>query len=127
VVMEILSDSKGNIDIRWGDKRMGLKGELSSEGPTPLEMMLCALGACTLEASLAYCRSLEIEPAGLRLEQIIRFSGDGGRIDGLEQRLVLPPEFPAEAEHALLYLARRCPVKNLLESPPAIRLSLVCG
>ncbi len=122
MLMEIGISRSGGTEVRWGNVRVQLGGQ--PDEPTPMELLLCALGACTFEAVRAYCRSKGLDPSGLKLEQRIGLSKDGLTVEGLEQRLTLPPEFPEEAKRPLLWIAGNCPAKNLLHSPPAISLTL---
>ena len=124
MIMEIGPGPSGAVEIAWQTNRMILGGDAPQAGPAPLIMMLSALGACTLEAALAYCRGRGLEASGLRLEQRISFSDDGNVVEGLEQCLLLSPDFPQEARRPLLWMARNCPAKQLLNSPPEITLNL---
>ena len=112
----------GGVEVRGEDFRLESGGQAS--GPAPLELMMCALGACTFEAVNAYCQSLGLKQAGLRLEQEAEFSEDHSALLKLEQVLTLPAGFPEEARRPLLWMAENCPAKSLLRSPPVMGLSL---
>lgn len=121
-IMRIGLGPQGGAEAQWGGSKVELGGQ--SGGPPPLEMMLCALAACTFQAALAYCQASGTPADGLRLEQEMDLSQEGSPLESLEQRLILPAGFPEEAERALLWMAGNGPAGNLLRQPPEIKLSL---
>lgn len=120
--MSISPGPSGGTEVSWEKYRIESGGQ--ADGPAPLELMLCALGACTFEAMRAFCQSQELDHSGLSLEQEALFSEDLGTVLQLEQVLTLPAGFPEEARRPLLWMAENCPAKSLLRSPPVMSLSL---
>lgn len=120
--MSISLGPSGGAEVSWENFRIESGGQ--ADGPTPLELMLCALGACTFEAMRAFCQAQELDHSGLSLEQEALFSEDLGAVLQLEQVLMLPAGFPEEARRPLLWMAENCPAKSLLRSPPVMSLSL---
>lgn len=107
-------------------------------GPSPYELLLGALGACTSMTLLMYARRkgwplqqvhIDLSHERVHAEDCAECEQDGGRIEVIRRSIRLEGDLDDEQRERLSYIATRCPVhKTLAESPTVIdEVTLVPG
>ena len=125
-------------DVRVGNHRLASDEPVplggGDTGPTPYELLLAALGACTSMTLHMYAQR-----KGWPLEQVkVTLHHDRvhakdcadcetkvGKIDHLSRHIHLEGPLDSEQRHRLLEIANKCPVHRTLSSEIRITSSLV--
>jgi putative redox protein len=98
-------------------------------GPTPYELLLSALGACTSMTLLMYARrkgwplrevQVELTHDRVHAQDCVDCEDDGSRIELIRRQVVLVGPLTAEQRERLQEIATRCPVHRTLLAPPRI-------
>ena len=106
---------------------MDQPAEMNGEdaGPTPSELFVASLAACTAHYLRVACRKHGIDAAGTRLSATAQMSSDGPkRIAGVEMEVHIPAGVPAEKRERILATARACFVYRTLEHGCDVQLRL---
>ena len=105
----------------------------NDRGPTPYDLLLAGLGACTTMTLRMYAdrKKLPLERVSVRLRHQKIHASDcadcetqGGRLDRIEREISLEGELDSAQQARLLEIADRCPVHRTLESEVSIRTRL---
>lgn len=106
----------------------------SDTGPSPYDLLITALGACTSMTVSLYARRKQwpLEAVTVRLRHSKIHATDcadcdtkSGMLDGIERDIELHGELSAEQRAQLLEIANKCPVHKTLTSEINIRTRLV--
>lgn len=103
-------------------------------GPTPYELLLGALGACTAMTLRLYADrkgwplaavSVELSHSRIHAEDCAECETRDGFLDQIDKRLRLEGPLDAEQRARLAEIAERCPVQRTLQREVVIRQQLV--
>lgn len=96
--------------------------------PTPYELFLASLGACTGSVVLGFCLERNIPHEGISLSQrAIHAKGPRGRrtLEKVATEITLPPGFPEKYRAALIRATEQCSVKRAVQASPAFEVRVV--
>lgn len=96
----------------------------ADEGPTPVELLAAALGACMALHVVMYCKTIGLPYEGFGLDLDFQLAKDPLRIGSLTVDLALPPDFPEQRIESVKRAAQQCTVKNTLKDSTAIDLKI---
>jgi putative redox protein len=92
--------------------------------PSPFDIFLSGIGACTAYFAQRYCRKWKLPHEGIAVDLEPVFNAQHVLTD-VRLKLRVPASFPREHLTGLLRNASACPVKKALEAPPVVSLELV--
>jgi len=87
--------------------------------PEPFDYFLASLATCAGYYVLKFCESRGIATDGVSLHQSWR-RDSGNRLERIDIRIQVPPEFPDKYHRALIRAAETCSVKKAILDPPEI-------
>ena len=93
-----------------------------NSAPSPFELFLASIGACTGYYVLAFCEKRDIPTDGIELNMEIVRDEERHMIERIDISVHLPETFPERYVDACLRSAQQCTVKKHLEDPPEIAL-----
>ncbi|GAA5175941.1 bifunctional alpha/beta hydrolase/OsmC family protein [Pseudonocardia eucalypti] len=108
----------------------------SDGGPSPYDLLLAGLGACTSMTMRMYAqrKGLPLDRATVRLRHSRIHASDCadcetkvGRLDRIDREIVLEGALTEEQRRSLLEIADKCPVHRTLHSEVEIRTSEAAG
>ena len=125
-------------EITVGEHRLNSDEPLSlggtDTGPTPYDLLISALGACTSMTISLYARRKKwpLESVSVRLRHSKIHAADCadcdtkvGRLDRIEGEIELEGDLSEEQRSRLLEIANKCPVHRTLTSEIDVRTRLV--
>ena len=105
----------------------------TGSGPSPYELLLAALGACTSMTVAIYARrrqwpleevSVRMKHSKIHAEDCESCETKEGMLDRVESEIELAGELTAEQRAKLLEIAQKCPVRRTLTSEIDVRTRL---
>jgi len=105
----------------------------TDSGPSPYELLLAALGACTSMTVAIYARrrqwpleevSVRMKHSKIHAEDCDSCETKEGMLDRVESEIELAGELTAEQRAKLLEIAKKCPVRRTLTSEIDVRTRL---
>ena len=106
-------------------------------GPSPYELLLWALGACTAMTLLLYARRKEwpVEDISVQLthdrvhadDSNAAVDGEATRVEVIERQISIRGALDAEQTQRLLEIAGRCPVHRTISSAPKVVDTILVG
>jgi putative redox protein len=106
----------------------------TDSGPSPYELLLAALGACTSMTVAMYARrrewplkevSVRMKHSKIHAEDCESCETKEGMLDRVESEIELAGELTAEQREKLLEIAKKCPVRRTLTSEIDVRTRLI--
>ena len=100
----------------------GLAIETDQNGtmPAPYDLFLASLATCAGFYALAFMQQRDIATAGSQLTMDWRRDRASKRLESVDIRLQLPPDFPEKYRQAIVRAMDQCAVKRALDDPPTI-------
>ena len=95
----------------------------ADSAPSPFDVFLAGIAACTAYYAQRYCRKWNLPDAGIEVDLEPSFDAKHMLTD-VRMKLRVPATFPAEHLGGLLKNAGNCLVKKTLDAPPAVSLDL---
>jgi len=93
-------------------------------GPSPLDVMAAAVGACAHYFAAAFLFARKISPAGLRVTVEAEKERSPPRFNKLSLHVTLPAHVPPHYLPAIERAVRGCPAYGTLVHPPEVELTL---
>lgn len=134
VVVAHGGSAKYRVDLRAGDHALVADepGDVggADEGPTPYELLLGALGSCTVmtlkmvadrEGIPLESVTVELQHRRIHAKDCEDCETEGGKIDEIERAITIAGDLEPEARKRLHQVADRCPVHRSLTSETKIR------
>jgi len=95
--------------------------------PSPVHLMVGALGACMGMAIDRYCQTIKCPSEGITVSLTYQLAKDPVRVGAVTADIELPKDFPKERRDAVLRVIEACPVHNTLRHAPEIDAEIVDG
>ena len=115
------------VDTRIFDKFSVPSDQPSPSGedsaPTPFDIFLAGIAACTAFYAQRYCRKWNLSHEGIEVTLDPVFN-EKHLLTDINMKLKVPDTFPPDHLPGLLKNAGNCLVKKTMESPPKISLEL---
>ena len=98
----------------------------SDEGPTPMEMLIGAIGGCIAVTTRAYAQrkhwslegiSVDVEMERFKREDYPAYTGGAPYVYEVRERINFEGALTDEQKEQLMTIAGKCPVHRVLESP----------
>lgn len=116
------------------DEPEGAGGE--DLGPTPYELLLWALGACTSMTLLMYARrkgwdvaeiSVHLEHDRVHAKDCEECEEETAKVELIRREISVRGKIDEEQKQRLLEIAQRCPMHKTLASAPKVQDSIIAG
>ncbi|KNF08366.1 putative peroxiredoxin, OsmC-like protein [Gottschalkia purinilytica] len=92
--------------------------------PTPFDLFLSSIAACTGVTALSFCQSRNIDTKGLKLSLDTERDEETGMISDIKMELTLPENFPSKYEEAIRKATDSCTVKKHIINSPDFKVIL---
>lgn len=93
--------------------------------PTPFDYFTSSIATCTGYYALKFCRTREIDPAGM----VLKLSGEKDEAENRYPKMLielkLPRDFPDKYRKAIIRAMEQCSVKKHVLQPPEFEMSLI--
>jgi putative redox protein len=93
-------------------------------GPTPVELLAAALGACMAMHIAKYCKAARLPYEGFGVDLDFQLAKDPLRIGSLAADITPPPGFPEDRKDAIKRPVEQCTVKNTLKESTAVDVEI---
>lgn len=93
--------------------------------PEPFDLFLASLATCAAYYVMKFCESRSIATDGITVHQSWQRNEEEKRIERINIRIQVPPDFPAKYRKAVVRAADTCTVKKTLANPPEITTETV--
>lgn len=90
--------------------------------PEPFALFLTSLATCAGIYALSFCQTRDIPTDGFKIIQTVTRDEETRKIIDIELDAVLPPEFPAKYEKAVIRAMNLCAVKKIILDPPPMEI-----
>jgi putative redox protein len=115
-----------NVGIRQHELLLDVPAEKggADAGPTPVELLAAALGACMAMYVAMYCKSARLPYEGFDIDLDFQLAKDPPRISSVSVELTLPADFPEQRIESVKRAVQQCPVKNTLKDSTIVDLKI---
>ena len=96
-------------------------------GPSPIELMGCALGTCIAIMVQSYCDRQGYTNGQVEVSLTLELADDPKRIAGFIVDVELPGDVPENRMKAIQRIAEHCPVHATLSTPPRVDIDFTLG
>ena len=96
-------------------------------GPSPSELMGCALGACIAMMVQAYCDRQGYTDGQVDVSLTLELADDPKRVGAFIVDVELPADVPENRMAAIRKIAEHCPVHATLSNPPNVDIDFTLG
>ena len=95
-------------------------------GPTPMEIFIGTLGACVAVTTRAYAErkgwplegiSVELGMERIKREAYPAYAGEAPYVHEIREHICFEGPLTEEQKERLMYVARKCPIRLVLENP----------
>ncbi len=94
-------------------------------GPTPVELLAGALGACVAVMSQRYCGTHGYKDGEVAVSLTVEMADNPKRVGGVVIDLEVPRDVPESRMEAIRRVADLCPVHATLRNPPRVDFDIV--
>lgn len=121
-----ISGDHYSIDVR--DHRIYVDQPLDAGGedtaPTPTELFMAALAACTAHYGGRFLKRHGIDRAGLRVISEFEMATAPARVGEVRLTVIAPAAMPADLRPAFRAVVSRCTVHNTLQHAPQVAIDV---
>lgn len=96
-------------------------------GPSPVELLGCALGACIATMVQGYCDMKGYTDGQVEVSLALELADDPKRVAGFVVDVELPGDVPENRMTAIRKIAEHCPVHATLSNSPRVDLDFTLG
>jgi putative redox protein len=98
----------------------------TDEGPTPMEMLIGAIGGCIAVTTRAYAQRknwrlegicVEVEMERFKREDYLAYTGEAPYVHEIREHITFEGPLTEEQKDRLMTIASKCPVHKVLENP----------
>lgn len=89
-----------------------------NKAPTPTELFIASIGACTGLYALSYIRTAKLDPEGLSLSLDWEFDKSKRKVQKIDIVISVPKAEVGERKEAVLSAAKKCLIHNTLHECP---------
>ena len=97
----------------------------SDAGPTPVELMTTALGACMAMHVAKYCQTAKLPHEAFSIDLAFELAKDPLRIGAVTADINLPSSIPEGRKEAIKRAALGCIIRNTLKESTAVDVEVV--
>jgi putative redox protein len=125
--LRVVLEEGDRFRLDLGDHELVVDQPLSAggtdAGPTPTDLFVASLAACSAFYAGRFLRRHGIDPTGLEVGYAFRMGRRPARVEVVDLEL-RTPTLPPGMDRRLRAVVEHCTVTNSLASPPAINLEL---
>jgi putative redox protein len=103
------------------------EGGGTASAPTPFDLFLGSLAACSGYYVLGFCQARNLSTDGIRVVMRTETNPEKKMIGKISVEIMLPPEFPERYREAVVRAAEVCSVKKHILDPPEFETYATLG
>ena len=103
---------------------MSVKDGGQDAGPSPVELLGGALGACVAMMVQGYCERHGYTDGEVGVSLTLELADSPKRVGGIVVDVELPEGIPEDKKEVILRMAERCPVHETLRDPPRVDIDI---
>jgi len=92
----------------------------TNAGPSPVELLAAALGACMAMHIAKYCQAAKLPHEGFGVDLDYQLAKDPLRVGSLTVDITLPADFPDNRIEAIKRTVQQCTVKNTFKESTVV-------
>jgi uncharacterized OsmC-like protein len=126
MVMRVRSEGGDRYSVEVGGHALVVdQPDTGDAGPTPTDLFVASLAACTAHYAGRFFARHGIDADGFEVSCAFEMAEDRPtRVRSIALNLELPEAFPEELRDRLRAVVEHCTVHNSIEVPPDIRIAL---